>query len=260
MERKKFERITTNQKEILKKLALEGKSLNEINKETGMPKTTIYYHVKKYKPRQWRSIIVRLSDNEIGELMGAFAGDGSYCLSMHGRSYHHKIRYSLSLLKDYKYALHLIRLLKKLNLNPHLCKKEKGNGLEVLVHSKPYLNFIREFLEWSGKKTYSVHLKKDVSKSNSDFLRGFARGLMDTDGFVEISNVSCGCTSKMLIKNLTEIFDKFEIRYKLTKRKREPNRRDLFLVRVYRDSLERYKDLIGFSNEYKSIALKKILK
>ena len=71
--------------------------------------------------------------------------------------------------------------------------------------------------------------------------------------------VSCGSTSKRLIRNLAEIFDKFRLRYKISIKRRYPLRKDLFLIRVYRDSLEKYYEFIGFSNKYKLKKLKKIL-
>jgi len=258
MNRKKHQRLSKEEKENIRKMTLDGKSLNQIVSLTGLGKTTVYYNVKDLKPRQWRELIINLPEEKIGELMGAFAGDGSYYHPKNGSS--HKIRFSLSISKDMAYAKYLIDLLKKLNLNPFLYKKEKENGLDIIVNSKKFINFIFLFLEWKGKRTYSIMLKHELKEYSNEFLRGFVRGLMDTDGYVERSNVSCGVVSEGLIKNLTQIFDKFNIKYKFSIKKREPLRRNLFLVRVYRDSLNKYYLFFGFSNLYKLEALEKIIK
>lgn len=260
MNRNKYQRLSKEEKESIKNMTLEGKSLNKIAMLTGFEKTTIYYNVKDLKPRQWRKLMVNLPDEKIGELMGAFAGDGSY--------YHpgylkgnckHNIRYSLCLSRDMEYAKYLIELLKKLNLNPFLFKKPKENAMDISLNSKEYYIYIKQFLEWDEVRSHSIRLKNNLDWYSDEFIIGFTRGLMDTDGYVEISNVSCGSTSERLIKNLAQIFDKFGLRYKISIKKREPKRKNLFLIRVYRNSLQDYNKIIGFSNKYKLEKLKKIL-
>lgn len=261
MNRNKFQRLNQQEKESIRKMTLKGNSLNEITKITGLGKTTVYYNVKDLKPRQWRKMIINLPEEKIGELIGAFAGDGSYYHAGYLKgNCHHNIRFSLCLSRDMEYAEYLISLLRKLNLNPFLIKKIKENGIDISLHSKDFINFIKKYVQWDDVRSHSIRLKQDLKNHNPDFIIGFARGLMDTDGFVEVSNVSCGSTSERLIINLSEIFDKFGIKYKISIKKREPLRKNLFLIRVYRDSLENYKDIIGFSNPYKSKKLRVILK
>lgn len=257
----KYQRLSKKEKETIKKMTLDGKSLNQIVNLTGFGKTTIYYNIKDLKPRQWRKLIINLPEEKIGEIIGAFAGDGSYYYSKNKNGGgKHVIRYSLSISRDMQYVEYLINLLKKLNLNPFLYKKEKENALDIAVNSKELIDFIHTFLCWEDKRTYSIRLIKELDKYNEDFLKGFVRGLMDTDGYVEVSNVSCGVVSKGLIKNLAQILDKFNLKYKLSTKIREPLRRNLFLIRIYRNSLDKYYNLIGFSNLYKLEALKRIIK
>lgn len=240
-------------------MTLDGLSLNKIRDSTGFEKTTIYYNVKDLKPRLWRKLIINLSDEKIGELIGAFAGDGSYYHPNKIGGGSHVIRYSLCISRDMKYAEYLIDLLRKLNLNPFLFKKPKDNAMDIAVNSKEYINFIKEFVEWDEVRSHSIRLKNNLKKYKNEFLIGFARGLMDTDGYVEVSNIACGSTSERLIKNLAEIFDKFQIEYKITMKKRKPLRKDLFLIRTNRKSLDNFHKYIGFSNPYKLEKLKKIL-
>ena len=83
---------------------------------------------------------------------------------------------------------------------------------------------------------------------------------MDTDGFLNSGNAACACISKRLINNLSSIFIKFRLSITRTINIRGGNRRPLYYVRVRRESLDRYKKIIGFSNNYKLKQLKKILR
>ncbi len=260
MDRNKYQRLPEEMKEFLKRLTLDGKSLNEISKITGLGKTTIYYQTKKLKVRQRKNFIIKLDDKQTGELIGAFAGDGSYYHNSNKKLYHHKVRYHFCLSKDLDYAKYIKQLLQKLNLNPFMIPIPAQNELNILVNSKDYIKFIKNFLEWEDNRTLSIRLKYPLDEYSNDFLVGFARALMDCEGFVEVSNVSCACISKNLIINLSNIFDKFGIRYKLSIRKREGNRKDLYLIRVYRNSLKDYNKIISFANKYKFDKLQKIIK
>lgn len=260
MDRNKYQRLSKEEKDFIKEKTLEGKSLRYLSKEMDLGITTIYYQVRKFKPKQRKEFIVNLPEGKIGEIMGAFAGDGSYSHSKRERGYYYTIRFSLSISRDMQYAQYLMDLLKKLNLNPFLFKKEKENAMDITIHSKAFIEFIRQFLSWEDKKSPSIRLRNNLNKYSEDFLKGFVRGLMDTDGYVEISNVSCASISERLIKNLLEIFDKFGLKYKFSIRIRNNTpQKDLFLVRVYRGSLEDYYNLFGFSNNYKLDKLKWIL-
>jgi hypothetical protein len=262
MNKKRNARLSLDTIKLIRDLTNSGKSLRHISKEIGINITTIYYQVRKFKPKIKKEFVANLSDFQIGELIGAFAGDGSYyhvkCVSPLWSSSQHKIRYHLSLKSDKQYANHLFILLKRCSLNPFKITRKECSRLDILINSKELIIFIKKFLIWEGKKTYSVRLTKRLNSYSIEFLKGFARGLMDTDGYVEISNASFACASEKLIKDLTLILDSLGIKYKLSKKVRE-GRHDLFLVRIYRESLQNYLDLIGFSNKYKLKALENII-
>jgi hypothetical protein len=260
----KFHKISDNDLGTIKKLVLNGESLNNISKLTGFNKSTIYYHSKKFKQKVDRNVYLeRITLEQLGELIGAFAGDGSYYHQIYNplkkNSTHHKIRYHLSLKSDRDYANHLYKIIKTINLNPFLITNKNYGRLDISFNSKYFINILKEYLVWDKNKTLSIRLKNEIQNYSLEFLKGFSRGLMDTDGYVEISNVSCACISERLIKNLTQIFDLLSIRYKWSE-KRNQNKQTLFLVRVYRDSLESYLMNIGFSNPYKLTSSRNILK
>lgn len=250
-----YSRLSLEEKEEIKRLTLSGKSLRDISKIMNFAITTIYYHVRKFKPKLQKDFVLNLPDEKIGELIGAFAGDGSFYFS----SYNYKIRYALCASKDQNYALYLIELLKRLNLNPFLIKKKDEDCINILINSKAYIEFIKNFLIWNEDKTLSVKLKGGIERYSNEFLKGFVRGLMDTDGYVESYNIGCGCISENLIKNLSEILNKFEIPNKVSKKIRE-NRKDIFILRTRKKELKHYFDIIGFSNSRKFDKLKAVLK
>jgi len=263
MNRNKYSRLIIDEKEKIKELTLGGKSLRQISRIMNLGITTIYYHVRKLKGKQRKNFKCELSDFEIGELVGAFAGDGSFYHDTYGRSSHYSVSYYLSYKDDQDYAKYLTVLLKKMSLNPMIFfSKHKGelSKITLRVSSKDFYNLIKNYLVWEGKKTYSVRLKEDVSNYNDEFLKGFIRGLMDTDGFVEPYNPAFGVVSKKLSLDFRNILDIFKVKYSFrVKRDKRNNRKDLYFCRICGESRKRYYELFSFSNLRKQNALLKIL-
>jgi hypothetical protein len=261
--KQKYERFSTEDLKLIRKLTDEGKSLKYLSDLFNVRKNSIYYQVRKFKPRIKKDFVANLSDFQIGELIGAFAGDGNYYHQPYNkdfphRSTHHRIRYSLTYSKEKDYAEYLKNLLFKTNLNPHIINRNNSD-LILTVNSKEYINFIKTYLIWDKDKTLTIKLKNKISENSEDFLKGFARGLMDTDGFLNSSNVICACISKELINNLSDIFVKFGLNITRTSLNRGGNTRELYFVRVRSASLNEYANLIGFSGQNKLNSLKLIL-
>jgi hypothetical protein len=66
MNRNKYQRLSKEEKEVIKKMTLDGKSLRELSRLMRLGITTIYYQVRKFKPKQRKEFIVNLSEKEIG--------------------------------------------------------------------------------------------------------------------------------------------------------------------------------------------------
>ena len=113
-------RLGRKQKEEIKKLKFNGYSLRQIKKIMNLPLSTVQYH----SPNKKRGKIVEIKkvppDFIIGELVGAFAGDGNYFYYTENRKRCHCIRYYLSYKDDKEYAQYLFDVLKKMGLNPQL--------------------------------------------------------------------------------------------------------------------------------------------
>ena len=262
MSRNKYRKVTECQVNAMKRLALEGKSIRQIRDIMNISLSLVYYHVKELIPKQSRKLNLNgISESQIGELMGAFAGDGSFYISLHKGIRHYKTRYTLCTKTEEErvYIGHLQELLRRLNLNPYILNREKEGCLDIGLNSKGYFNLITKFLVWEGKKALSVRLRLDFNAYSKEFLTSFARGLMDTDGWVSNSNVSCGSISKNLIADVAKIFTKFDIIYTRSKRNAKNNQKELYLIRVRKQSLQKYLEIIGFSNPRKLNKLKAIL-
>jgi len=63
----------------IKKLAESGVSLNKISQKLTLKKSTTYYWFRKFSKNKMHKVkINRFLDEEIGEIIGAFCGDGNF--------------------------------------------------------------------------------------------------------------------------------------------------------------------------------------
>ena len=122
------------------------------------------------------------------------------------------------------------------------------------------MEFVKSYLVWEDKKGYSVGLKKDINEYSDDFLRGFARGLMDTDGSASGYGLNLEVVSLSLIMNLKEILEKFSITHSFNQRKRPSPRKTLYKIYIGKKSFYSFNQLIGFSNPRKQSQLNEKLK
>lgn len=257
-----MKRLSKIQIRLIKNLSKNGLSLRKIQKKTNITLSTIQYNLNvNKKVKRVKQINLLFPDFIKGEIIGSFAGDGSYYHDKNGRSSKYYTRYFLSYKDDKEYKNYLVSLFKKMGLNPKVyVKNYKGNpsSFEIRISSINLSNFIKDYLHWENRKVYSIRLAKEIESHNKSFLFGFARGLMDTDGFVENINISCGVVSKELIEDLRKILLILKIVPRITVRKRD-NRKDLYLLRIPRKYLEIYYKNIGFSNKRKEEGLLKIM-
>jgi len=158
--------------------AAGGESVNSIKNDLDLPKSTVYYHFRKEVGQKQKANQVQIpqDDEFVGELCGIFAGDGSF---QYTKSGNYKIKFHLNaeerywkVLKDY--------LQSKLSKAPFVCSSSKSK-IDLLYNSKKLFCLFDKNLNWDNKKTYTIKLAdKEYSK---EFCKGFARGLMDTDGY-----------------------------------------------------------------------------
>jgi hypothetical protein len=220
-----MKRLSESQKSSLNKLIHENKSMRQISRELKLSHTTVYYHTRKARGLQFKHPDFSvLKSAEIGELMGAFAGDGSYYLSKYGRGGNHFVKFYFES-SDLLYINRIHGLLKKCGLNVFFCRVGKKRCTCLSVSSVDLISFIKIYLDWSGKKTYSVHLK-GAPYQDHDFARGFLIGAMNTDGYITEKVLSFSSTSEGFARDVSNVLKKLEISHRTgVYRDKRPDRR-----------------------------------
>lgn len=166
------------EKREIRRRAATGDSVNKITEEMDLPKSTVYYHFRKEVGQKQKENALEIPDNEEvkGELCGVFAGDGYF---IKDNRYHYRTVITLNYNEQYWKLLKEF-LTDKLGKEPMVNIQE--NRARLRYSSKDLYYLFDSYLEWKeGDKSGSVEL--DSSKKLSDqFLKGFLRGLFDTDG------------------------------------------------------------------------------
>ncbi|MDP1695453.1 MAG: LAGLIDADG family homing endonuclease [archaeon] len=239
-------------------LIKEGTSLNKINKITGFNKSTIYFHYKKIKGKKIKNIEINFkNENELGEFLGVFAGDGSFYKAL--KNYEYIIRIYIGYYEKH-YAIYLKnKLMKWFNKKPHIyITNYKNNPSLITLHysSKQIYNLIKNHLEWKGKKSKTVRLKK-LDLKNNEFNLGFLRGLIDTDGsyYVPKRRISFSTISKELARQAYRI-----IKHQLKKSPKQyiikkDNKADLYTLSLHGLEAKRLIDIIKPKNINKTYAV-----
>ncbi len=253
-------RLSKKEINLIRKLAVEGKSLNYISIKTGIKKTTVYYWFVKFVNKKTQKLKIDASDEfRVGEFVGAFAGDGNF--SFRKRYYHYKIRFFTALYEE-AYAIYLQNLIlelfgKKASLN------KRKSVIVTTVYGKPIIEFLRKYVTWIGKKTYSISLKSDLSEYSNDFLRGFVRGLFDTDGCVNKNKLQLiyGSVSRKLTDQVSEILEILVLSHSYSVLRGKGKRRDFNYIQMYgRDNIKKFSNIVGFGNSIKKAKLENLLR
>lgn len=242
---KSMKRLTQKERKLIKELSKRSWSINKICSKLNLKKSVVYYWFIKYVNKKSNKVKIKYElEEEIGEVIGAFAGDGNYYFDP--RNYEHKIRFYLSPDEE-KYAEVLSSKIGKLfNKLPRIYKYSYIIIVEII--SKDVSNFIKNYLFWKENKTKTVQLIKPISKYSIDFLRGFCRGLFDTDGWITKNNLMISCVSDNLMKDLSYSLKSFSIQHKLTEWKRRDEPNPVKAIVLDKQNTTKYFHLIGTSN------------
>jgi intein/homing endonuclease len=222
-------------------LLKKGVSLNKINRVTGIGKSTLYYHYRKLNGKLTQPVIIpKLVNEDLGEFVGIFAGDGGYFFDK--KTYHHSIRIYTGLYEK-EYAKFLKWFMTRLfSKEPRQYFLEKSGVVVTELYSRETYDLIRKYLEWDDVKVKTVRLK-DFDSLSKDFLRGFLRGLFDTDGGIcrKKNKVAIGTASKKLANQVREIFRKFEIEPGFYKYKSK----DFWYIDLYGSRTDKFMKIIS---------------
>lgn len=239
-------------KEVLD-LIRSGKSINKIKQETGFGKSTIYYHYKKLRGKKIKKVTVSFkSEDELGEFLGIFSGDGSF---FKDNKSHYRIRLHIGYYEKGYIEYLQKRLPQWFNKKPFIhivYYKNKPSCLVFIYSEKEIYLLLKKYLKWDTKKTYTIQLK-DFNLKKLEFNLGFLRGLIDTDGnyFHPKKRLSFATTSVNLAKQVESII-KYNLdtipNYYIIKKK---NRADLHVFTLHGKKAIRIIDRINPQNQTK---------
>jgi hypothetical protein len=234
-------RLNKGEIEHIKKLIKSGSSLNNISHLMGKSKTTIYYYFRKIRGRTIKPLCINYNDGLIGEFIGLFAGDGCVYKTK-DCNYRTYLCFNL---REKEFVNELINnvLINIFNKKPLIFIQ--GNRLNLCYISKQIHLLVYQYLEWDKKsrKTYSVRLK---NKNHSrDFIIGFIRGSLDSDGHFSRNKISFATVSPGLKNNLSYFLNCLNIRHSvnLYQEKRE-NRKDIYHINVLKRDYNIFVNLI----------------
>ena len=187
------------------------------------------------------------TDSEVeGEILGAFAGDGSIC---------EKADYSVAFyfgLDELFYAQDFSFLLASFfNKKPYFYSRESKNEIFLRYRSKRICSFIRHYLNLGKRKTYDMHLR--TLDHSVAFVKGFLRGCLDSDGFVDfkIKRISFAGVSGNLMRQIYALLSQigFEPQFYTNKSK---NKADLHFVKINKKHFDRFISFISPRNKKRS--------
>lgn len=255
-------KMRLTQKEIKKitEMAKENRSLNEISNILNIKKTTAYYWFVKAVGKKINPVEIDRSDEfAIGQFMGAFSGDGNFYFDR--KSYHYRISFVTSLYEK-MYAAELQNLIRQI-FGKESAMYELENKILLVVYGKDILELIKEHLRWHGKKGSSVRLRHNLSFYSTDFLRGFVRGLFDTDGNVskKKAQIMLGSISRRIILQVSDILKMLDLEHSFYKFRPRPNRREFNCIYLYnKENLYKFNKIIGFTNPVKGQLIKSVMR
>lgn len=225
----------------------KGHSINSISQELGLGKSTIYYHYNKINGRKYKKLNLKpgYSFTE-GEIVGIFAGDGSQYVQKDQYSYRTNIHFGN---KNRDYALYVQQLFLNYFKKKFTLQKQTEHGIRLATTSKEIYNFFHHYLEFNPKlKHFTVKFKR--INLPFDFLAGFLKGYLDTDGCIykrkntSILRVSYKTTSLGLASQTIMICSKLGVTSSLYhKRSKNINEKDSFTVQIWKRSTDNFLNL-----------------
>lgn len=204
-----MERLSPAERDLIDDLFQNGTSINTASGITQRAKSTLYYHYKKRFGKKFAEVQFNYSQEELGEFIGIFAGDGNFLFDR--KRYKYRIQFFTGL-HDPCYNQYLAEFFVKiLGKHPRQRISKTSNIFILEYYSRPIYELIRSHLEWEGVKAHSARLKPGRSPA---FIRGFLRGLFDTDGnfYKPKTRVAYGTASLRLARQVERFLKEFGLR------------------------------------------------
>ena len=242
-------RLDENIKQLLIKKIEDGTSINKISNELNLAKSTIYYHYKKIKGKRYQKAkIKQIGYSKIeGEIVGIFAGDGSQHLDKDRGSYAVSVYFGN---RNIDYAIYVQRIFEEHFRKEIPLRKATDHAIKLDTKSKDIFLYFHNYLDFEPKvKHCTVKLKKmDLPP---EFLIGFIKGFLDTDGWISKAKdrieprIGFSTTSKELAKQIKEIMVLFNVKSGLyTIDKSHVNEKTVYNIQIWKESVNKFLNVV----------------
>lgn len=198
---------------------------------------------------------------DIGELIGAFIGDGF--TNKYGRIYVTQFTGDAKLDKDYIISI-LQPIIKNISKNSNPIISQFENTMRMTVYSKEFYDLLtKRFSLTAGKKAYTVTIPGEILESKDQKIVDYCiRGIFDTDGSIFLDRrkaynkpyvrIGLEMKSKELIKQVKKLLTERGINA------RETKNWDRIQINGIKEC-KKFVDRIGFSNKRHLDKIKSIL-
>ncbi len=235
-------RLSSKVKDKIISLIKRGKSLGKIINLTGTKKTTIYYYMRNIRGMKYTPVKLNLENKEIiGEAVGVFAGDGYYANDKKRWDRRIKICFNKNEENVIKYYQ---RSFEKLAGKAPSIVTSKSIKI-MQLHSGKFCDFILSYVDFGQRKVATIELKNKKLLKERSFVKGFLRGLIDSDGYVRKSRkeIYYGSISNKLFKDFLDGLDLFGFKYKTYLQKSAYS--DFHKVRICGDEVDKFIKIIN---------------
>lgn len=251
--------VKTNVKEITA-LYKRGYGIRKISKLLNVPKSTVYVHTSKIFGKKIKKVSFNPNlEKELGEIIGAFIGDGSF--SFVKRSYAYFFRFYLSG-QEMEYATMLSNMIKRVFGKNSRIRRDHHKDLIILAfESKEIYNLLRRYIQWDGRKSHTIRLVPPISRYSKIMLKGIISGLIATDGCIpaSLTRIFFTTVSEELSTQVVKILAEFGIKshqyfyafpHTVFGRK---ERGQYYLISIsHRENITKFKTLIDIAEPIKS--------
>lgn len=247
MPKRSYGRLSSREVENMQALAKMGLSLRRISAQLGVPKTTVYFHVREYCRKMTYINLNALSEKEQGYLVGMFVGDGNLVLKRKRGMY--LTKFALDAERDQDIADYMSSVFKK--AGKKITRYVERSSLTFKVYSKEFVEFLLRHVIYAEQRDSRRKLKILINpeKWTMAFEFGFVSGLIDSDGHVYYNRrktkhfgVLIKTANNTLRDQLTEILTTLRIEattYTAKQYKKSYSKKPRYVVYIPTKELER---------------------
>lgn len=145
----------------------------------------------------------RLSEKELGYLLGLFIGDG-YC-HYNPKDRHYNVDFYFDSEKNKKIIMVTKELLDSIGLRCFLLKDKRFNCIRIRVSSKNLMFYLQK------QREYIINLE-NINQLEKDYRIGIVSGFIDAEGSVNKSQISVSQVNRNIIFTMRDLCDSLNIR------------------------------------------------